>query len=108
MLKKMITLGAFAVCAFADGDGDEHARAHHTEFSRREAILKHRLLGDAERHAHDVIHAIAEDHGRDSLNTCCMIHLLDHSLVLDARLIRSSQEPFQHFLHLTFPTKKQL
>ena len=104
-LLDIAVVGDKAVCAFADGDGDEHACAHHAEFRRRKAVLEHRLLRDTECHAHDIVHAIAEDHGRDSLNARCMIHLLDHSLILDTRLIRSSQKPFQHFLHLTFPMK---
>ena len=91
-----------SVGTFADGDCDKHACAHCTKLRRRKPRFEHRLLRDAERHAHDVIHAIAENHGCDGLHARRMIHGFDLGLILDPRLVRSSQEPLEHVTFLLF------
>ncbi len=89
-----------SVRTFADSDCNEHACPHRAELRCCEARLEHRLLRDAERHAHDVVHAIAEDHGCDSLHARRMIHGFDLGLILDPGLVRSSQEPLEHVIFL--------
>ncbi len=89
-----------SVRTFADSDCNEHACTHRAEL--RCCEVEHRLLRDAERHAHDVIHAIAENHGCDGLHARRMIHGFDLGLILDPRLVRSSQEPLEHVTFLLF------
>ena len=93
-------VGNKSIRAFSDGDGDHHRRAHRTEFGRGKSRLDHRLFRNTKRHAHHIVHTVAEDHCRNGLHACRMIHLLDGVRVLNTGLVRIRQKPFEHVQHL--------